>query len=523
MKYRNPIIPGFYPDPSVCRVGEDYYLVNSSFEFFPGVPLYHSRDLVQWEQIGHVLTRESQVPLRGANTSGGIYAPTIRFHNGRYYMITTNVNFQPGDQAGGGLGNFIVHTEDIRGEWSEPVRVSHMGIDPSLFWDDDGKCYLQGPTFGPDGRQFIGQYQLDPDTGETLSETRCIWTGTGGKCPEGPHLYKINGTYYLMIAEGGTEWGHMETIARADNVWGPFESCPHNPIVSNRDLSPSFTDMARPDYQELGCIGHADLVDDANGRWWMVFHGVRPSSNQLHHIGRETMLAPVEWVDGWPVVNGGKFITTVMEAPDTPEVRLGEDGFAVQNDFLFAEDFTRETALPARWAFLRNPREENYAFDNGLALTAGEDDLNGLGSPTFTGVRQRSMFGTVETVVEFAPESEKAQAGLTVFHTAQRHYDLVITCREGKRVAVLYRRAADLEAWGAPVELPDSGPVRLKITCDKKKYEFFANDRKVGEGCTQLLATEAMAGTFTGCFFGVFCQGEPGARAVVKSFEVQAR
>ncbi len=504
MKYRNPILPGFYPDPSVCRVGEDYYLVNSSFEFFPGVPLWHSRDLVNWEQLGHVLTRKSQLPLAGSGTSGGIFAPTIRYHDGRFYMITTNVT---------GLGNFIVWTDDIRGEWSDPAPIQHEGIDPSLFWDEDGKCYYQGTHFCPGG-QCIGQFEIDPMTGEKLSETREIWYGTGGKCPEGPHMYKIGGKYYLMIAEGGTEWGHMETIARSDSVWGPFESCPHNPIATNRNFSPDFKRRGDPSYQELGCIGHADLVDDPEGNWWLVFHGVRPSQNQLHHIGRETMLAPVTWdEDGWPVVNGGAFITPEMEAPG----RGGDAGFVPQNSFTFTEDFTKETTLPCRWAFLRDLVFENYGNQNGLTLTASADTLDGQGSPTFAGVRQSHLDAEIETVLDLAPQ-EGVEAGLTVFHTNEHHYDLIVKCREGKRVAFLRRRVCDMVTESPVVPLPDSGPVSLRIKAGRLLYEFFAGPEggalsKVGEGRSQLLSTEAMAGTFTGCFFGMFCQGNPGAKA----------
>ena len=185
--YTNPVVRGFNPDPSVCRVGEDYYLVTSSFQYYPGVPLYHSKDLVNWEQIGHVLTRESQLPLGNAWTSGGIYAPTIRYHNGRFYMITTNC---------GGGGNFYVWTDDIRGEWSAPVWIDHDGIDPSLFWDDDGKVYYIGSG--------MRQFEIDLETGKKRSEVKKVWTGTGGRCPEGPHMYKRDGWYYLLIAEGGT-------------------------------------------------------------------------------------------------------------------------------------------------------------------------------------------------------------------------------------------------------------------------------------------------------------------------------
>ena len=509
MKFRNPIIPGFYPDPSVCRVGSDFYLVNSSFEFFPGVPLYHSKDLVNWTQMGHVLTRKSQLPLTGARTSGGIFAPTIREHNGRFYMITTNMSQQ--NAQGFPMQNFIVHTDDINGEWSEQAPLDQLGIDPSLFWDDDGRCYYVGTHFGEDG-QGIGQFELNPDTGERLSETKIIWKGTGGKCPEGPHMYKIHGRYYLMIAEGGTEYGHMETIARADHVWGPFESCPHNPILTHRNSMPGFEKMSDPEYVEFQGTGHADLVDDENGNWWLVFHGVRPTKSQLHHIGRETMLAPVTWEDGWPVVNGGQLIEAVMDTVDSPQVQLDANGFARQNDYAVNADFTRMTALPVDWAHLRNPVPGHYRFDGGLVLTAGEDSLDGLGEPAFTGIRQRQFALTAEALLDFDPRSERAQAGLTVFHTNEHHYDLIVTRGEKGRQAFLRKRVCDMVTETAPVDLED-GPVTLGVASEKAGYTFFANGREIGRGVSQLLSTEVMAGTFTGCFLGVFCQGEAGAEA----------
>lgn len=497
MQYHNPILPGFYPDPSVCRVGKDFYLVNSSFEFFPGVPLFHSTDLVNWEQMGHVLTRESQLPLTGCRTSGGIFAPTIREHDGRFYMITTNVGSSR-------LQNFIVHTDNIHDEWREPILLDQEGIDPSLFWDDDGRCYYVGTHFGQQG-QGIGQFELNPDTGERLSETKIIWYGTGGKCPEGPHMYKIKGVYYLMIAEGGTEYGHMETIARADNVWGPFESCPHNPILTHRNLAPTFGDMADPGYVEFQGTGHADLTDDGKGNWWQVFHAIRPTQSQLHHIGRETMLAPVEWVDGWPVVNGGKPVTALMDVPG-PACKP-------QSDFSVDVDFTKVCALPVEWAYLRNPHMENYRFDKGLVLTAGEDVLDGMGSPTFVGVRQRQFDTQVEAVLEF--DTQAGEAGITVFHTNEHHYDLLVTRREGQRAALLRKRVCDMVTESAPVLLLD-GPVTLQIRANRMGYDFFADAVQVGSGVSQLLSTEVMAGTFTGCFFGVFCQ--KGGQARVTRF-----
>ena len=268
MQYTNPIIPGLYPDPSICRVGDDYYLVTSSFEYFPGVPLFHSKDLVNWRQIGHCLTTERQLPLGNAGSSGGIYAPTIRHHDGWFYMVTTNVS---------GIGNFLVRSEQPAGPWSDPIPVMQEGIDPSLFFDEDGRVYYQ---FANHSR--IYQCEIDISSGSLLTESRLIWKGTGGAYPEAPHLYKINGLYYLIIAEGGTEYGHMVTIARSDSPYGPYEACPHNPILSHRSLNSS-----------IHATGHADLVQAHDGSWWAVFLGIRPVSYPFrHHLGRELFWRP---------------------------------------------------------------------------------------------------------------------------------------------------------------------------------------------------------------------------------------
>ena len=277
--FTNPIIPGFYPDPSVCRVGEDYYLVTSTFEFFPGVPVFHSRDLVHWEQIGHCLTRPSQLPLQDAEPSGGIYAPTIRYHDGLFYMVTTNVTCG---------GNFYVTATDPAGEWSDPIYVDQGGIDPSLFFDDDGKVY-----FVSNGDGCMSLCEIDPATGVKLAPTVKTWTGMGGRYPEAPHLYKINGMYYMMIAEGGTEYGHMETIARSASPYGPWEPSPRNPILTNRN-----TTMDMP----IQATGHADLVQTQNGDWYAVFLAFRMTQGYFHHLGRETYLAPVVWEDGFPYI-----------------------------------------------------------------------------------------------------------------------------------------------------------------------------------------------------------------------------
>ena len=294
MKYQNPAIKGFHPDPSVCFDGQDFYLVISTFEFFPGVPVFRSRNLVNWELIGHCLTEEEQLPLGECRPSGGIYAPTIRYHEGIYYMVTTNVSCG---------GHLIVHTKNPAGKWSAPVSVEQDGIDPSLLFDGD-KVYFVSTLF-QDGRQAIAMCEIDPLTGEKRTPSTVISHGCGGKFPEAPHQYRIGEYYYLMLAEGGTEYGHMVTISRSKSPYGPYKPCPHNPILTHRD------EQVNP----IQCTGHADLVQDANGNWWMVCLAVRPIGTLLHNLGRETCLAPVKWENGWPVVGNGGRIAVDMDAP----------------------------------------------------------------------------------------------------------------------------------------------------------------------------------------------------------------
>ena len=279
MTVQRPVLPGFHPDPSICRVGDTYYLVTTSFEYAPGVPIFRSTDLRSWEQIGHVLDRPSQLDVSKAGPSGGIFAPTLRHHDGRFWMITTNWS----DDG----GQLLVHAEDPAGPWSEPVRIpSAMGIDPDLAWDDDGTCLMSYAGFGPDGGEGIVQSAIDPLTGEVLTERRWLWSGTGGKFPEGPHLYRIGEWWYLLIAEGGTERGHAVTIARSRSPQGPFESNPANPLLTHRGTD-----------EPVQNTGHADLVERPDGGWAIVYHGVRArgSSPEWHVLGRETFADEVVW------------------------------------------------------------------------------------------------------------------------------------------------------------------------------------------------------------------------------------
>ncbi|SFR84495.1 Beta-xylosidase [Agromyces sp. CF514] len=287
-----PIIPGFFPDPTVCRVGTDYYLATSSFEYFPAVPIFHSTDLLTWTQIGHAFDRESQLDLQSSGSGvGGIYAPTLRYHDGTYFLITTNVS--TADQ-----GHMIVTSTDPAGPWSDPVFAPGFdGIDPDLTWDADGMCHLTWSSYAP-GLEGIAQVPFDVRTGTALGPARVIWKGTGLAWPESPHLYLVDGRWILTIAEGGTERGHCITVARSRNIDGPYESAAQNPIFTHRS-TPS----------PIQNVGHGDLVQTPTGEWAMVYLAVRVAgiTPGFHVNGRETFLAGIDWADGWPVVDEHRY------------------------------------------------------------------------------------------------------------------------------------------------------------------------------------------------------------------------
>ncbi|MET0861782.1 MAG: glycoside hydrolase family 43 protein [Microbacterium sp.] len=310
-----PIVSGFHPDPTICRVDDDYYLAHSSFEYFPAAPIFHSRDLVTWTQIGNILDRRTQFRSGTSGPSTGIYGSTLRHHDGRFWFATTNVS----DFAS---GQVIVWATDPAGPWSDPVFVSEaIGIDPDLCWDDDGTCYLTWHVLDfTAGGQGIRQAPIDLATGELLEPDYPVWQGSGMPMAEGPHLYRIGDYWYIVLAEGGTERGHCVTIARGESPRGPFQSFVGNPVFTHRSSSHTVQN-----------VGHADLVQTPDGRWAAVYLGVRPrgSTPGFHVLGRETFLAGVDWVDDWPVFSEGRF-----------DVPRDTDGFV--------EEFTGG-ALDARW------------------------------------------------------------------------------------------------------------------------------------------------------------------------------
>jgi len=484
-QYRNPVISGFHPDPSVCRVGGDYYLVNSSFQYFPGVPVYHSKDLVNWELIGNALDRESQIPLKGATSWLGIYAPTIRYHDGVYYMISTNV---------GNGGNFLVTANDPKGPWSEPLWLEQQGIDPSL-WFENGKCYMLS---NPDNTIML--CEIDPKTGKQLTESKALWQGTGGRYPEGPHMYKKDGWYYLLISEGGTEIAHRLTIARSRHIYGPYESNPKNPILTHCNIEGQSS--------QIQATGHGDFIQAEDGSWWIVFLAYRHFGGSYHHLGRETFIAPVEWKKGqWPIVNGGKPVDTLMQVKTLPQVKVKK----LPNCYDFREPFGPE------WVYIQNPIQKNYIRRDGrLRMIANKGTLTKNNQPTFIGRRQESANVLVETHVDFSESSVGDEAGLTVYQINDGHTEICLSPnREHMCVAV----KGTLKSFNAVLasEEIEGYEATLRIKSDGEMYYFeYAADGKPFRSLYKidcpLLSTETVGG-FTGAVIGMYTtmRGDDGA------------
>ncbi|OYX84124.1 MAG: glycoside hydrolase 43 family protein [Flavobacteriales bacterium 32-34-25] len=500
VNYQNPILPGFYPDPSICKVQDDYYMVNSSFGYFPGVPIFHSKNLVNWEQIGYVLDREEQLPLAKAQTTLGIFAPTIRYNNGVFYMITTNITDK---------GNFYVTAKKPSGPWSNPIWITTPGIDPSLFFDDNGKTYVTSAQNWGAIKNRIVMSEIDITTGKLVSEPITIWKGTGGKYPEGPHLYKKDGFYYLMIAEGGTEYGHKVTIARSKNIWGTYESNPANPILTHAN--------SKEENNPIQGTGHADLVQNTDGSWFMVALGFRPlDSHQI--LGRETFLAPVAWNHNeWPVVNGTGSITLDMKVDKLP----GE--LSVKN-YNQKEDFS-EDQLGLEWNYINNPTTQNYSLTERkgyLRLRGSEKSLNENPGVTFVGRRQQQFNFNAVTTIDFNPITDNEEAGITMYKDALHHYKLFIRKIGKERELVLEYHIGTIKAIEKRIPL-NKGTVKLSISGTPEFYEFgFSQENKsittLGKVETKYLSTET-AGGFTGAYIGLYATGNNAKSKTTADFD----
>jgi xylan 1,4-beta-xylosidase len=506
-QYFNPILAGFYPDPSVCRKGDTYYLVNSSFSFFPGVPIFTSKDLVNWKQLGNVLDRESQLPLTHQRVSGGIYAPDITYNknNQTFYMITTNV----------GAGNFFVKTKDPAKGWSEPIYLHKInGIDPSMFFDQDGKGYIvhNAPVMGKadyEGQRAIRIFRFDVKGDSIIGEpTEIVRGGTHvTEKPiwiEGPHLFRVGKFYYLMCAEGGTGSMHSEVIFRAKNPMGPWEEFSGNPILTQR----SGLDPAREDI--VTSTGHADLVQAPRGDWWAVFLGCRPYEDDFYNTGRDTYLLPVTWKDGWPtILEKGKVLPTVVNKenldPMTPNKYLTTGNFSYTDRF-------NGTKLDMRWIFLRNPKDGFYSLgDNGLNIHPLPVNISQKESLSAIFCRQQHTTFTAETQLNFSPSSSKDLAGLALLQNEEYNFVFGKTIIGGKPSVVLMRAEKNNVIIGsAPLASNDAtSPLRLKIEGNGRYYDFYyaisdGSWQPLARGVDAINLSTGRSGGFIGACIGLY-------------------
>lgn len=497
--YRNPVLPGFQPDPSIVKVGKDFYLVTSTFSWFPGLPIYHSTDLVNWRLVANAIDRPGQMNFSGLGTNRGLFAPAISHHGGKFWIVNTCIDCG---------GNYVITADRVEGPWSDPVWLDFGGIDPSLVFGQDGKAWIvynDAPPGPPqyDGHRAIWLQEFDPaamtmragrkllvDGGVDIS-TKPVWA-------EGPHIYHIDGWYYLLTAEGGTAERHSQTIYRSRQVDGPYEPGPVNPILTQRDLPAD-----RPDRVEA--TGHADIVQLDDGSWWGVFLATRPFADQSTLMGRETYLLPVRWVDGWPrFLDPGQALPPVNRKPALPP-SPGTQWDAWHDDFT--------TPLSGEWIGIRTPgARQQIAIDRqhgALVLMPGADGAGGLGKPAFVGKRLRHHAAEYTTTIRFVPSSPGDFAGLLAFMDESHFLTLGL---EGDDV-VIRRRASKTEAERgvalARLPRPGKGAVELRLMFNGGKASAHVRAsgasawRSVGEVDVEPLAS-VHAGLFTGLVVGPY-------------------
>jgi xylan 1,4-beta-xylosidase len=515
--FANPILAGFYPDPSICKVDDNYYLVTSTFSYFPGIPVFQSKDLVNWKLIGHVLDKPKQLNLEGQGVSRGLFAPTIRYDNGLYYVTCTLV-----DQG----GNFIVTAKSPEGPWSNPVFLLEAeGIDPSMFFDDNGKAYIIYNSIAPDnkplydGHRTIRMSEVDKNKLKIIGKEVILINGGDdlSKKPvwiEAPHIFKVNGIYYLIAAEGGTADQHSEVVFKSDKVDGPYIPYEKNPILTQRDLDPN------REYP-ITSTGHADFVQTNNGDWWAVFLGIRPyipDEGGYDNTGRETFLAPIKWIDGWPVIN-----------PDYKEVQYfypyplsARKDFAIRpygGNFTLRDDFNNKE-ISKDFIFLRTPHHKWFNLDDKqgfLSLDLRKETCSGKSNPSFLGLRQQHINCSVSTSLIFDPSTNNEKSGLLVFLNENRFYFLCKSLENNGLVIQLYK-SVENENTKSTMELVTSAKIsdenakekiNFKIKAAGKYYSFFYsfnNERwkLLKENLDATYLRVVIPQDFTGCIFALY-------------------
>ena len=502
-EFRNPILSGYAPDPTVARVGDDYYLVPSTFTHFPGLPIYHSKDLVNWTHIANAINRPDQFDFSGLNVSRGIFAPDLSYHDGTYYLTSTCVDCK---------GNFVMTAKDITGPWSDPHWLDFEGIDPSIHWDDSGKAYILNngaPNEEPryDGHRAIWIQEFDYKNLTMTGERKQLINGgvdisTKPVWIEGPHIIQRNGFYYITAAEGGTSVHHSQTIFRADNVWGPYKPADHNPILTQRDLDPNREDP-------IIAAGHAKFVQLPNGDWWATFLAIRPYDREMFNIGRETFLLPVRWENDWPyILPQGERIPFALKKPALPAQPQATP--PTSGDFGYTDSFDGDS-LGLSWMGIRDPQASFYQVEGGalnLACHGGLGDVNQV--PSFVGRRQQHHIAEISTTVSFVPAAEGDAAGLAAVQDDQHLMFIGITQHEGKNQVALYRRQGsndDTLINAAPISNTQDVTLSLAFNGGKMQafYEVDGQRQLLAEGVDATNLSTNVAGGFVGTIVGPYC------------------
>ncbi len=508
--YYNPILPGWYSDPSVGSNGEDYYMVTSTFAYFPGVPIFHSKDLVNWKQVGHVLDRPEQLPLEGQRTSGGIFAPAISYNpnNQTWYMITTNV----------GKGNFFVKTKDPQGSWSDPIWLPEVhGIDPSFFFDCDGKAYIVnndepdgGSTY--QGHRAIRLIEFDVDNDVTVGSSKMIVNGGVNldEKPiwiEGPHLYKINGKYYLMCAEGGTSVDHREVIFKSDTPTGPFKPAVMNPILTQRQLP---NDRPIP----ITCAGHADLVQKNDGQWWSFFLACRPIDNKFENLGRETFFMPVRWNEkGFPyMTKDDEVIPRMIQMEGVKR----DDSLKIFGNFELKDDFT-SSALGMQWMNIHGDASALYSLSENagyLSLKCAEVSSNEAIPSAFVCRRLQHHKFECETSLFLHSTSKSDKAGILLYKDESHQYLLALQelTQDSSLLSVTRIGAEGAAVLSSRVITKSLNPVKLKVTSSGKAFSFqYAIDEEwnmLASNIDAYYLSTAQSYGFTGTTIGLYASSK---------------
>lgn len=508
-EFYSPILQGCYPDPSITRKGEDYYLVNSSFAMFPGVPIFHSTDLVNWTQVGHVLDRKSQLKIENSEISAGVYAPDIMYnpHNDTFYMITTQIT--------GGMGNMVVKTKDPLKGWSDPYKLNFGGIDPALFFDDNGKAFVvhnDAPDKGKElyqGHRVIKIWDYDIEKDQVVPETDKIVVDGGvdiTKKPiwiEGPHLYKKNNRYYLMCAEGGTGGNHSEVIFVSDNVRGPYIPAPENPILSQRHLPKDRS-------YKVDWAGHADLLEGKDGKYYGVFLAVRPNEKGRVNTGRETFILPVDWTGEFPVYEGGmRPLKPKLKRPTGVINKTGKDGFFPNGNFVFTDNFSN-SELDYRWIGMRGPREEFVkSGKTGLEIIPFETHIKESKPVSALFYRQQHNNFIAGAKLSFVPSSEGELAGLVCYQSEKFNYIFGVTRKDNGTYLILVRTKSGNSFVLASAKIDSNKPLSLQVSAKGDDYNFnYAQDGKnfqnLGRTVSGDILSTNVAGGFTGALIGLY-------------------